>query len=114
MYRNCARCGIGFEADEYWKKLCLPCWKETKREEVEGNNRIIERLAKDNIDQYREIERLRAILAASEQRAQNAHPEAIPPDMLRVLLLLAHPDRHNGSQAANKATTWLLQQRGKA
>jgi len=30
---------------------------------------------------------------------------------IRQLLQLAHPDKHNGSAAANDATAWLLEQR---
>jgi hypothetical protein len=30
------------------------------------------------------------------------------PDMLRVLIQLCHPDRHDGSEAAKRATQWLL------
>ena len=33
------------------------------------------------------------------------------PEMLARLIRLAHPDRHQGSEAANIATAWLLAQR---
>jgi hypothetical protein len=46
-----------------------------------------------------------------EQMAGQAGKVAIPPDMLRRLTMLAHPDRHNSSEASVKATQWLLQQR---
>lgn len=35
----------------------------------------------------------------------------IPKDQLRRLIQLCHPDKHNGSQAAQTATEWLLKQR---
>ncbi|MEF8709523.1 MAG: hypothetical protein V5B38_11825 [Candidatus Accumulibacter propinquus] len=35
----------------------------------------------------------------------------IEPAMLARMIRLCHPDRHNGSEAANLATQWLLQQR---
>lgn len=35
-------------------------------------------------------------------------PALIPPDMLRRLIQLCHPDRHSGSEAANIATRYLL------
>jgi hypothetical protein len=35
----------------------------------------------------------------------------IPKDMMRRLIQLVHPDKHNGSEAANTATQWLLSQR---
>ena len=34
-------------------------------------------------------------------------------DMVRTLIHLAHPDRHDGSAAATRATQWLLSLRGK-
>jgi hypothetical protein len=41
-----------------------------------------------------------------------AQPQ-IPKEMLRRLLQLTHPDRHAGSEAAQIATRWLLEQRGR-
>lgn len=38
-------------------------------------------------------------------------PTSIPDDVLNNLIRLAHPDKHNGSPVANKATAWLLEQR---
>jgi capsule polysaccharide export protein KpsE/RkpR len=37
----------------------------------------------------------------------------IPPEMLRRLLWLCHPDRHGDSETATATTTWLLAQRSK-
>lgn len=38
----------------------------------------------------------------------------IPADMLRRLIMLCHPDRHDNSKASTIATQWLLEQRGGA
>ena len=46
-----------------------------------------------------------------ELDGQRAKPEGIPPEMLRRLVRLCHPDRHSQSEAANQATAWLLAQR---
>jgi hypothetical protein len=35
----------------------------------------------------------------------------IPPERLKALIVLAHPDRHNGSKVATETTQWLLAQR---
>jgi len=35
----------------------------------------------------------------------------IPPDVWRRLVQLAHPDKHDGSEAAETATRWLLENR---
>jgi len=63
-----------------------------------------------------EISRLKEIAAEAERRAAMARGQAegIPADMLKVMLLLCHPDKHGNSQASNRVTTWLLQQRGKS
>jgi hypothetical protein len=37
----------------------------------------------------------------------------IPPEMLRRLIYLTHPDKHNGSTAATLATQWLLEQKNR-
>lgn len=42
-----------------------------------------------------------------------SHP-GIPADMLKRLIHLCHPDKHDGSKASTTATEWLLQQRGRA
>ena len=38
----------------------------------------------------------------------------IPADMLKRLIMLCHPDRHDNSTASTLATQWLLEQRGRA
>lgn len=37
----------------------------------------------------------------------------IPEDKLKRLIMLCHPDRHSGSDAAKEMTQWLLKQRRK-
>lgn len=39
-------------------------------------------------------------------------PSPIPPEMLRRLIHLCHPDKHQGSEAANIATRYLLTLKG--
>lgn len=45
---------------------------------------------------------------ASPARQQPAAAPAIPADMLKRLIKLAHPDKHNNSESATIATQWLL------
>ena len=98
--RACERCGQLFSPQYQYAKLCYPCWKRRKDAE----------LLLDSAE--REIDHLRRILAETERRASvGAAPEPIPADLLKVMLLLCHPDRHGNSAASTKATTWLLQQR---
>jgi uncharacterized Zn ribbon protein len=110
---TCPSCGSTFWKDQPWKRVCLDCWREEKAQEQEQEKakatqgkgpsplkllaRILE-LEGENTRLRREIEIRRSSLN-------------IPPDMLARLIRLAHPDRHSNSEAANKATTWLLQQR---
>jgi hypothetical protein len=37
----------------------------------------------------------------------------IEPEMIRRLLQLCHPDKHNGSESSIKATQWLLSKRNR-
>lgn len=48
---------------------------------------------------------------ALAERFNGFQASPIPADMLARLIRLCHPDRHNGSDAANAATAWLLEQR---
>lgn len=100
MNKVCQGCGRLFTPRYSNAKLCLSCWK--RREFVFDE---VKRLESEN-------ETLRRLLTMTEQRARDARPESLPGDMLKLLLLLAHPDKHGNSPASTKATTWLLQQRG--
>ncbi len=77
---QCPTCKTPFTQDQPWKKVCVACY-------LAGN--------------------------PSKRRtpAPTASPTgapAIEPEMLRRLIQLCHPDRHHGSEAATKATTYLL------
>lgn len=78
--------------------LCDACWiaREqafSRRERLEGEVARLER----------EVARL--------ERALLAREGGIPAEILRLLILLCHPDRHGGSDASNRATAWLLAHR---
>jgi hypothetical protein len=90
VVKYCQRCGAQFVPKFPTAKLCYHCWLEREQ--------ALERV--DLLEQ--EVATLRAALA----KAQPA--PAIPRDMRRLLVQLCHPDRHGGSEAANKATRWLL------
>jgi hypothetical protein len=78
---HCKNCGDIFlkEFDETWKRLCWDCWRENKG--------------------YR-----------SKPPRPSPKPSSAPIDdeMIRRLIYLCHPDKHQNSQAANIATQWLL------
>lgn len=118
MIRTCTCCGAAFEADEPWKYLCLACWRARKEAEAGDVGALALRGMKAELelaqarDRIQELEeRVREVIRLAERQAGGAKPEFIPADVLKVLLLLCHPDKHNGSPASTRATTWLLQQR---
>lgn len=75
---------------------------------IERFERIGDRLTAETEARWRETRR-----AADAEISAWHQPESIPPDILRTLIGLAHPDRHGNSETANRATAWLLQQRGR-
>lgn len=116
MPRMCRGCGTLFQPRMVHYYLCPACWSSSQGYQPKG----------EALDQIRtnlalaeardEIRTLKRLLSAAEERAMmavTAQAESIPPDLLKVLLLLCHPDKHNGSKASTKATQWLLEQRGK-
>lgn len=120
MNRTCTCCGAAFEADEPWKYLCFACWKARKEASASDVGALTIRSIKAELelaqakDRILELEeKVREVIRLARRHAGEARPEPIPDDMLKVLLLLAHPDKHNGSPASNRATRWLLQQRRK-
>jgi len=122
--KKCPQCGNEFEADQPWKRVCLDCWISNKnRKEQHQAERLqaeAERLRDEN-ERYRRrhdelVYRISSLeLALSAEQSRTPRPQHnghnIPPDMLKRLIQLAHPDRHGGSPAANTATQWLLAQR---
>lgn len=96
----CPTCGDEFDQDEPWKKTCLACWRKRKGISSGTSDELL-RLQDEN-------SALRQMLAC--QVAVQRQP-AIEPEMLGRLIRLCHPDRHQGSEAANIATAWLLEQR---
>lgn len=98
---TCAHCGTWFAANPRFPsaKLCRPCWVRRENALIE-----VDRLTAENATLRRQL---------ADQLFAPRTPW-IPPDMLRLLVLLAHPDRHANSDASNRATTWLLDLRQRA
>jgi len=85
---RCRACYASLAGEPSWKTLCRPCFAESKkREQAELQD---------------EVTVLRAEVAALRQR------QGIEPQMVRTLLQLCHPDKHNDSPAATRATQYLL------
>lgn len=96
--RRCAACRVRLPADEpAWKTLCRECFVAAKKAEQAA---LLEELAELRAQNTR----LRAEVFDLRSRAR----PALEPAMLRTLLQLAHPDRHDNSEASTKATQYLL------
>ncbi len=102
--KRCDHCSEWFEPKYEGVKLCFSCFKKRERALAEYD------------DLKREIDSLRGQLDRiawlyGECIAENLVPREtspIPPDKLRMLIQLAHPDKHGNSPAANDITSWLL------
>jgi hypothetical protein len=113
----CVDCGraVHRDADESWKVRCIPCFKKHKRaEEAHAPWRVDESAVWR--DRYLEadsqcfklqclVDDLRAQLAARPSLDSALADELR--EMLPRLRQLCHPDRHDGSVAANRASQWL-------
>lgn len=80
MIRSCQKCRKPFSADEEWKKICLPCWIKGRNDEKNVNKEKIDAVV------YRDLDG----------------------DLLKKLIYLCHPDKHNGSAMSNEVTKLLL------
>ena len=77
MFVDCPQCGSEFYQDVYWKRICIECFKENK-----GHER-------------------------QERQQPASSPNQITPDVLKKLMYLCHPDKHNNSQTATDMFVWL-------
>lgn len=102
MKVQCAECGASFhrERDQSWKRLCLDCWRSKQA-------------SKPSDDLARELEQWKTRAHLAELRlslgtGQCAHGAAqFDRDELKALRRLVHPDRHGGSDTANRLTAKL-------
>ena len=95
---NCTDCGALFSraADEGWKRRCLGCWKASK--------------APSRADAGEFVRGYRAGYEAGQASAaarNTPKPEPLDKARVRQLLQLCHPDRHGGSDLAQRVTQWL-------
>ena len=89
---NCPACFCPFtrRTDQRWKRLCLSCWKANKAQEVS------------------KVEQLEQRCAQLERQLEAQPAPDLPKPVLRFLLKVTHPDRHQNSQDATQAMQWLL------
>lgn len=101
-WATCCDCGNEFQRDETerWKKRCFPCWKANKDRE--------QREPEDADECLRWYRKGYAAGHAASEATRTLEPPPIDKARLRELLQLTHPDRHDGSELAQKVTAWLL------
>lgn len=97
----CARCPE-WAGTESWRTLCRKCFTSQKKAEEEAVRQQLYDLMAEN-------QSLRSQLRDHGQIV--IQDSGIPPEKLKALVQLCHPDKHNGSRAANDMTQWLLSQR---
>lgn len=120
----CSDCGKAFfrEEDEAWKALCIPCFKRSKTlerhaelERAEARALTAENEAANLRGQLRqahaEIQHFFDMAMKGQAEINALRDRATLADDLREQLprlrQLCHPDRHDGSAAATKASQWL-------
>jgi hypothetical protein len=119
MRAFCVDCGLPFhrEADEEWKIRCVPCFKKSKRaESVPATATTTDSFWKEQaMAAEHRVQALRrdynALLAEFNRLTRQPRQSEFDRELVEQLprlLMVAHPDKHNGSQAATKATQWLL------
>lgn len=91
---ECPLCGSLFKQDSPWKKICLKCYLKQKKKD--GTYRAKPETKTEYRKEYVYI------------RDPVYIGTKIEPDMLRRLIQLTHPDKHNNSEASNIATKFLL------
>ena len=132
LIKTCCECHQPFEVEEAkaWATRCLPCWiaqqdRQGKRKveslqaEVDywrnranggpANTATLDALQR-KVDQL-ESDNMRLRLELMTVQAKATPSKNLPADwrdQLPRLIQLCHPDKHGGSDAATKATVWLL------
>ncbi len=120
MRAFCVDCGAPFrrEADETWRKRCIPCYKKSKppTERIPTDSYWRDRatVAEQKVESA--VRQYAALLQEVHRLSGNASRNGIDRELaeqLPRLLLVCHPDRHGNSEASTKATQWLLSVRGR-
>ena len=107
---TCCDCGRHFLALGEWQIRCRTCYTRFR----DGLPPLMDlaTLRAENDRLRAELVALQAELAQARQRKPRATratrtTPAIPRDQWRRLMMLVHPDKHAGSEAAVKAAQWL-------
>lgn len=104
---TCCDCGRHFLALGEWQIRCRTCY--TRFRDGLPPLATLAALQAENAQLRAELVAVRAELAQARQRKPRATrtTPAIPRDQWRRLMMLVHPDKHAGSEAAVRAAQWL-------
>ncbi|MFO1205492.1 MAG: hypothetical protein U1E63_07150 [Burkholderiales bacterium] len=122
--RNCAACAEPLPLDwPGYRRYCTGCYFARRDEQQAATDEAVEARIKEAVEAQRmEVywygfesgkQHAAAVAAEHYQRGveegrRSAGAVALDKKMVQMLLQLCHPDRHDGSAAATKATQWLL------
>ena len=84
-YAICPNCASPFNRDEPWKKVCIKCYIQAKRKEESGRR------------------------DPPPRREPPPRTSGVDKELLKRLIILCHPDKHNGSKMSVEVTQKLLQ-----
>jgi hypothetical protein len=102
--KRCQNCEDYFQELGDWQKLCKPCFAKSKKAE-ESHARDLEI----------EISRLRGVVGTLNRRIAELEAELLclkkdnvfNPDLIKKIRVLAHPDKHNGSELSHNVSKVL-------
>lgn len=103
---ECPKCGSTYYKTESWKRVCLDCYIDKKRAEegLPPKDRTKSKAKYGNQSGFNSDD----FFNQFKRPPPPPSGSGLDKEMVRRLLQLCHPDKHNGSVASTKATQWLL------
>ena len=110
----CQTCGSPFPKRSHYERNCLVCYKAERDYNVLAGDKAFLWAQVQLSDLRCQLSEAQQALAAEKTNPKTAGPpEGLRGDLLRQVISLCHPDRHNGSKKATEVTKKLLQLRAK-
>ena len=108
---TCAKCKSFFwrEEGEYWKKLCIDCWKESRQPSFTNSSGTRETGIEERLRADLDSWRLRAQRAERSLASHICPTAALDLATLKRVRLLVHPDKHGNSTASNEVSKIINQ-----
>lgn len=126
---QCRSCSVKYlrHKDTPYKTKCMVCFKKDKKIKLTDTDETLLFLWNKSEYQDKSIQKLKRELAIEKALSQtlkkrlrsardveNASEKSsflLPKDISKKLLLLCHPDKHEGNSLAHEVTQWILQKR---